>query len=73
MLKSSLWDYSDSYILVKRTIATAPVPPPAANPNNNDKEVVFKNFTLFTNCISEISNTQIDNAKTLIELCQCII
>ena len=73
MLKSSLWDYSDAYILVKRTITTAPVPPPAANPNNNDKEVVFKNFTLFTNCISEISNTQIDNAKTLMELCQCII
>ena len=30
---------------------------------DNDKEVVFKNCALFTNCISEINNTQIDNTK----------
>ena len=57
MLKSSLCDYSDAYILVKRTITIAPVPPPIANPNNNDKEVVFKNFAPFTDGISEINNT----------------
>ena len=33
--------YSDAYILVKGTISIAPVPPPAANPNNNDKEVAL--------------------------------
>ena len=65
MLKSSLCDYSDAYILVKGTITIAPVPPPAANPNNNDKEVVFKNYAPFTKCISEINNTQIDNAKDI--------
>ena len=34
-------------------------------PNNNDKEVVFKNCAPFTDCISisEINNTQIDNVK----------
>ena len=42
-IKSSLCDDSDEYIIVKGTVTIAPVPPPAANPNNNDKEVVFKN------------------------------
>ena len=30
------------------------------NPNNNDEEVVFKNCTSFTDCISEINHTQLD-------------
>ena len=47
MLRSSLCDYSNVYILVKGTTTIAPVPPPAANPNNNDKEVVFKNYVPF--------------------------
>ena len=32
---------------------------------NSDKQVVFKSCALFTNCISEISITQIDNAKNI--------
>ena len=47
-LKSSLCDYNDAYILVKDTIAIALVTPTAANPNNNDKNVVFKNKAPFT-------------------------
>ena len=31
----------------------------------NDKQVVFKSCALFTNCISEINITQIDNAKDI--------
>ena len=31
----------------------------------NDKQVVFKSCALFTNCISEINITQIDNAKKI--------
>ena len=31
--------------------------------NNINKKVIFKNCAPFTNCISEIDNTQIDNAK----------
>ena len=61
MLKSSLCDYSDAYILVKGTISvnnTAAV-------NNTNKKVIFKNCAPFTNCISEINNTQIDNAKDI--------
>ena len=65
MLKSSLYDYSDAYILVKGTITIAPAPTTAVNPNNNDIKVVFKNCALFTDCISEINNAQRDNAKDI--------
>ena len=33
--------------------------------NNTNKKVIFKNCAPFTNCISEINNTQIDNAKDI--------
>ena len=33
------------------------------NPNNIDKDVVFKSCDPFTDFISEINNTQIFNAK----------
>ena len=33
------------------------------SPNNADKEVVFKICAPFTDCKSEINNTQRDNAK----------
>ena len=49
MLKSSLCDYSDAYILVR-------VLQPAASSDNNDKEIVFKNCTPFTDYMSEINN-----------------
>ena len=64
-LSSSLCDYSDAYTLVKGTITIAPVPPPAAKPNNNEKKVVFKRCALFHDCISEINNTEIDNVKNI--------
>ena len=32
---------------------------------NTNKKVIFKNCAPFTNCISEINNTQIDNAKDI--------
>ena len=31
----------------------------------NGKDRIIKNYTPFTNCISEINNTQIDNAKDI--------
>ena len=58
MLRSSLCDYSDAYILVKGNIT---VNNTAAN--NTNKKVIFKNCAPFTNCISKINNTDIDNAK----------
>ena len=64
MLKSSLYDYSDTYILVKGTI-TVDNTGTAATPNNKNKKVIFKSCAPFTNCISEMNNTQIDNAKDI--------
>ena len=65
MLKSSLCDYSDPYILVKGTIALNNTAAADANGNNTNKKVIFKNCAPFTNCISEINNTQVDNAKDI--------
>ena len=65
MLKSSLCDYSDAYILVKGTISVNHIAAEGAAANNTNKKVTFKNCALFANCISEINNTQIDNAKDI--------
>ena len=64
-LKSGLCDYSDAYILVKRTISVNNTAAADAAANNINKKVIFKNCSPFTNCISEINNTQIDNAKDI--------
>ena len=37
----------------------------ARQTDERDKEVIFKNCTPFTNCISEINNTYIDILKDL--------
>ena len=65
MLKSSLCDYSDAYILVKGTISVNNTAAQGANANNTNKKVIFKNCAPFTNYIREINNTQIDNAKDI--------
>ena len=65
MLKSSLCDYSDAYILVKGTISANNTAAAGTAVNNNDRKVIFKNCAPFTNCISEINNTQIDNANDI--------
>ena len=36
-----------------------------ANANDTNKKVIFKNCTPFTNSISEVNNTQVDNAKRI--------
>ena len=67
MLKSSLCEYSDAYILVKGTIKINRRGDDAAarQADERDKGVVFKNYAPFINCISEINNMQIDNAKDI--------
>ena len=62
MLRTSLYDYSDAYILVSGTRTVTAL---AVGRGNNDIQVVFKNWVPFTNCISKIRNTQIDNAKDI--------
>ena len=63
MLRSSLFDYRDAYILVKGNItvnsaAAAAAAAAGAAANNTDEEVIFKNCAPFANCISEINNTK---------------
>ena len=67
MLKSTLCDYSDAYILVKGTITIIGRGADAAarQADERDKGASFKNCAPFINCISEINNTQIDNAKDI--------
>ena len=65
MLRSSLCDYSDAYIRVKGNIVVNNTSGAAATANNTDKIVIFKNCVPFTNCISKINNTQIDNAECI--------
>ena len=52
MIRSSLCDYSDAYILVKGTMSIKWVAAAAAAVHNNDQEVVFKNCASFTDCIT---------------------
>ena len=59
MLKSSLFDYSVTYILVKIRITITRVGNRRADERN--KGVIFKNCPPFINCKSEINNTEIDN------------
>ena len=63
MLRSSSCDYSDAYILVKGNITVNNTAADGAAANNTNKKVIFKNCAPFTNCISKINNTQIDNAE----------
>ena len=56
-LESSLCDYSDAYILVTGNIT--------ATPNNAVTQVVFKNYSPFKNCRTEINDIFIDNADVI--------
>ena len=78
MLRSSLCDYSDGYILVKGNNAIKEIKEVInvgadAAENSINKKVVFKNCAPFTNCISKINNTQIDNAECIDTVMLCII
>ena len=61
MLRSSLCDYSDVYILVNGTITIAGGLEDATDANKQlekrNKGVIFKNCAPFRDCISEITNT----------------
>ena len=58
MLRSSLYDYSDAYLLVSGTI-TVP------KQRKQQTQIVEKHNAPFTNSISKINNTEIDNAKEI--------
>ena len=63
LLRSSLCDYSEAYILVKRNITFNNTAGAGVAANNLNKKVIFKNCAPFTNCICKINNTQTDNVE----------
>ena len=60
ILKYSLYDYSDAYIIMSITIMV-PNAGGAASPNNRKKNIIFKNCAPYTDSISEINNIKVGN------------
>ena len=63
MLRSSLCDYSDPYILVKGNITVNNTAADGAAANNTNKKAIFKNCAPFTSYINKINSSLIDNAE----------
>ena len=59
MLKSSLCNYSDVYILIAIYNKAAA----DTDANNTNTKVIFKDCAPFTDYMSESNNTQVDSAK----------
>ena len=57
VIKSSLCDYSDAYILVTGDITAT-----GGDANNKD---AFKNYAPFTKCITHINDEHVDDADNL--------
>ena len=66
MLRTILCDYSDAYILVKRNMTVNNTLDVGAAANNTNRKVIFKNCAPFSNCISKINNTEVDNAEYIV-------
>ena len=62
ILQSSIYDYSEAYMLVSGTITVTAL---AVGGSNNSIQLVFKNYAQFNYCMIWINNTQIDNAKDI--------
>ena len=65
MLRSSLCDCDDKYILVKGNVSVNSTAAADADANNTGKKVMLKICAPFTDCINKINNTQVDNAKDI--------
>ena len=63
MLRSSLCNYADAYILVKGNITYNNTAADGVAANNAAKKLIFKNFAPFTNCRSKTNKTQIYDAE----------
>ena len=65
MIKSYLCDYNDAYILVKRTTIVPKTVAAGVAVNDTNEKILFKNCTPFTDCITEINNTPVDDAQKI--------
>ena len=66
MIRTTLCDYSDAYILVKGTISIPNMVAQGAAINNTNKEKTCKNCAPFTNCLTEIKKTQVENTEYIV-------
>ena len=68
MLKYIIFDYAHAYMVVNGiiTITGERADDDTNQADEEDKEVILKNYAPFTDCISEINNTQVDNANRII-------
>ena len=60
-LRSDLWDYADTYILVKGTITVAGIQPR----DRQNRPLILKNNAPFVSCITRINNELIEDADDL--------
>ena len=59
-----MYDYSDAYILIKETLTVPNTAAAGASVNNTNKNAIFKNCCApFTDCITELNNTEVDEAN----------
>ena len=65
VLKSISCDCNDRYVRLNNGTTTISNTGTAATPNSRNKKGIFKNCALFTNCISDINNTQVHNFKDI--------
>ena len=65
MLRSSLCDYADAYILAKGTVTGAGDDTAARRADERNKGIIFKNCPWFIKCISKINDTEVGNAQDI--------
>ena len=65
LIMSNLCDYSNAYILVNGTIKVLNTAAAGVAVNNANKKLIFKNCAPFTDCITEINNTQVNDAQKI--------
>ena len=63
MLRSSLCDYNNAYILLKGTVTVLNTTSAGAAANNANEKVIFKTCASFIKFMSRINNTQVDDAN----------
>ena len=61
MIRSNLCDYSNAYIST-HTLTVPNTAAGGATVNNTNEKVTFKNCAPFSDCITEINNTQVNDA-----------
>ena len=60
MLKSSSLNFIDPCIFMKAIMTVPNISAAVAASNYANRKIIFKNWALFTYCISEINNIQIN-------------